>query len=107
MLTLEQFPPNAYFASDPILAYKSLAKHSALTGNASSQGLLGFFYSTGYHEVVPVDQAKAQLYYTFAAHGGDKGAEMTLGYRHWAGIGTLDHCDRALEWYESAAEQGK
>ena len=31
---------------------------------------------------------------------------MALGYRHWVGIGVNEHCMTALEWYESAAEQG-
>ncbi|KAF8201015.1 hypothetical protein BJ912DRAFT_1054465 [Pholiota molesta] len=55
--------------------------------------------------VVPVDQGKAQLYATFAANGGDKGAQMTLGYRYWSGIGTAENCESALAWYGSAAEQ--
>lgn len=75
------------------------------TGNATAQGLIAFMHATGYHDVVPVDQAKAQLYYTFAAHGGDKGAQMALGYRYWSGIGAVEDCGRALEWYEQAAEQ--
>jgi TPR repeat protein len=77
-----------------------------LTGNATSQAYLGFFHATGYDDVVPVDQAKAQLYYTFAAHGGDKGAQMALGYRYWSGIAVTEDCGRAVEWYELAAEQG-
>jgi SEL1 protein len=77
------------------------------TGNASSQSLLGFFHSTGYQGVTPVDQAKAQLYYTFAASGGSRGAQMALGYRYWTGIGVLEDCNRAVEWYERAAEQCK
>jgi SEL1 protein len=56
---------------------------------------------------VPVDQATAQLYYTFAAHGEDKAAQMALGYRYWTGIGVMENCDRAVEWYGAAAEQGK
>jgi TPR repeat protein len=80
--------------------------HARATGNATSQAFLGFFHATGYRGVVPVDQAMAQLYYTFAAHGGDKGAQMTLGYRSWNGIGTVQDCDRAVEWYMEAAEQG-
>jgi SEL1 protein len=53
-----------------------------------------------------VDQGKAQLYSTFAANGGDKGAQMALAYRYWTGIGTSESCERALAWYGSAAEQG-
>lgn len=53
-----------------------------------------------------MDQGKAQLYYTFAANGNDKSAQMALGYRYWSGIGTLESCERAVAWYGNAAEQG-
>ncbi|KAK7057522.1 ubiquitin-protein ligase [Favolaschia claudopus] len=99
------FPPSQYFPSDPRLAYNSFATHAAITGNATSQGFLAFFHATGYQKVAPVDQARAQLYYTFAANGGDKGSQMALAYRYWSGIGTLDDCNRALDWYERAAGQ--
>ncbi|KAI0665661.1 HCP-like protein [Trametes maxima] len=99
------FPPNAYFPTDPAMAYRSFDTHAHLTGNASSQALVGFFHSTGYHSVVPPDQAQAQLYLTFAAHGGHKGAQMALGYRYWSGIGVAENCMAALGWYEDAAEQ--
>ncbi|OBZ69692.1 Protein sel-1 1 [Grifola frondosa] len=72
------FPPNSYFPSDPALGLQSLSAHASVSGNASSQALLGFFYSTGYHSVAPIDQAKAQLYLTFAAHGNHKGAQMAF-----------------------------
>ncbi|KAI0827882.1 HCP-like protein [Trametes gibbosa] len=99
------FPPNTYFPADPFTAYESFDTHAQSTGNASSQALVGFFHSTGYHSVVPVDQAKAQLYLTFAAHGNHKGAQMALGYRYWSGIGVAENCMAALDWYEDAAEQ--
>jgi hypothetical protein len=89
------------------LAYKTFEKHAALTGNATSQGYLAFFHATGFLNVVPVDQAKAQLYYTFAANGGDKAAQMALGYRYWTGIGVVENCEHAVEWYSAAAEKGK
>lgn len=99
------FPPNIYFPSDPSLAYTSFSTHASMTGNATSQSYLAFFYATGYADVVPTDQTKALLYYTFAAQGGDKGAQMALAYRYWSGIGTLEDCPRALGWYEEAADQ--
>ncbi|RPD67627.1 HCP-like protein, partial [Lentinus tigrinus ALCF2SS1-7] len=99
------FPPNSYFPADPHIAYESFQTHAHLTGNASSQSLVGFFHSTGYHSVVPVDQAKAQLYMTFAAHGNHKGAQMAMGYRYWSGIGVGENCMAALDFYEDAAEQ--
>ncbi|PFH52111.1 hypothetical protein AMATHDRAFT_74407 [Amanita thiersii Skay4041] len=99
------FPPTPQFTADPQLAYDSFLAHASATGNATSQSYLAFFYATGYHNIVPVDQAKAQLYYTFAANGGDKGAQMALAYRYWSGIGTQESCERAMLWYETAAEQ--
>jgi SEL1 protein len=105
--TLLQYPPSYYFPSDPALAYNSFNAHASLTGNASSQAFVAFFHATGYHDIVPVDQAKAQLYYTFAAQSGDKGAQMALGYRDWTGIGVLEDCGRALQWYEQASYQGE
>ncbi|KAG6837064.1 hypothetical protein H0H93_015332 [Arthromyces matolae] len=101
------FPPTRHFASDPSSAYKGFLYHAQQTGNATSQALIGFFHSSGYRNVVPVNQAKAQLYYTFAANGGHRGAQMALGYRYWSGIGTQESCERASMWYEAAAEQGK
>ncbi|KJA28931.1 hypothetical protein HYPSUDRAFT_33390 [Hypholoma sublateritium FD-334 SS-4] len=99
------FPPTSHFSADPQLAYHSLSLHASRTGNATSQSYIAFFQATGYKGVVPVDQGKAQLYATFAANGGDKGAQMTLGYRYWTGIGTAENCESALSWYGSAAEQ--
>ena len=32
---------------------------------------------------------------------------MALGYRYWTGIGVVEDCERAVEWYGAAAEQGK
>ncbi|KAJ4483802.1 hypothetical protein J3R30DRAFT_3328743 [Lentinula aciculospora] len=98
------FPPSSHFTADPHLAFKSFSAHAAMTGNATSQSYMAFFYATGYHGVAQVNQAMAQLYYTFAANGGDKGAQMALGYRYWSGIGTLEDCQRAVDWYEHAAE---
>jgi SEL1 protein len=103
---VHQFPPNLYISSDPSLAYHSFLNHAILTGNASSRAFLGFFHATGYKGVVPVDQAKALLYYTFAGLNGEKEAEMALGYRYWTGIGTVEDCVRALEWYQSASQKG-
>ncbi|KAJ3866681.1 hypothetical protein EV359DRAFT_71656 [Lentinula novae-zelandiae] len=98
------FPPTPHFIADPHIAFKSFSAHAATTGNATSQSYLAFFYATGYHGVVQVNPSMAQLYYTFAANGGDKGAQMALGYRYWSGIGTLEDCKRAVDWYEHAAE---
>ncbi|KAF7966274.1 hypothetical protein HWV62_39391 [Athelia sp. TMB] len=99
------FPPTFHFPSAPALAYASFSQHAERTGNASSQAFLAFFHATGYRGVTPVDQAQAQLFYTFAAHGGDSGAQMALAYRFWAGVGAGEDCGRAVGWYEQAAHQ--
>jgi SEL1 protein len=88
-------------------AYLAFEHHATITGNSTSQSILGFIHSSGLQGSVPVDQAKALLYYTFAALGGDQNAEMALGYRYWSGIGVTEDCMQALEWYESAAEKGE
>lgn len=84
-----------------------------LTGNATAQAALGFLYSTGYGDALGSDltnvgdQASALLYHTFAALGGDYGAEQAAGYRHWAGIGTKQSCQEALPFYKSSADRGQ
>ncbi|KAJ2916794.1 hypothetical protein MD484_g3661, partial [Candolleomyces efflorescens] len=102
---LSLFPPNQYFEFNPRRAFESFVQHAAETGNATSQSYIAFFYASGYRNIVPADQAKAQLYYSFAANGDDRGAQLALGYRYWSGIGSKESCDRALTWYGSAAEQ--
>ncbi|KAF9049902.1 hypothetical protein BJ165DRAFT_1454719 [Panaeolus papilionaceus] len=99
------FPPTLHFPLEPRLAYNAFSSHASQTGNATSQAYIAFFHATGYKNIVPVDQAKAQLYFTFAANGGDKGAQQALAYRYWSGIGTSESCENALPWYGSAAEK--
>jgi SEL1 protein len=75
----------------------------ASKGNATAQQMLGFMYSTGIGDTVKRDQARALLYHTFAAHGGDTAAEMTMGYRYLLGIGTDEACEDALYHYKNVA----
>ncbi|KZT39348.1 HCP-like protein [Sistotremastrum suecicum HHB10207 ss-3] len=96
------FPPSP-LPLDAKRAFSSYQRHADITGNASSQAMLGFFYATGYGSVIPVDQAKALLYYTFAAHSDHQGAAQALGYRYWSGIAVNENCMIALDWYEIAA----
>ncbi|QRW13007.1 Sel1 domain-containing protein [Ceratobasidium sp. AG-Ba] len=102
---ISMYPPVG-LGVDPRRAFDLYEKHAQLTGNGTSQGMLGFFYATGYDGIVPVDQAKASLYYTFGAAGGDAASQMAMGYRYWAGIGVAEDCMAALEWYERASNQG-
>ena len=104
LLTILQFHPSEML-HNVSRAFDAYSTHASLTGNATSQALIAFFYATGYEKAVELDQAKALLFYTFAAFGGDQGAQMALAYRHWAGIGVNDECMQSLEWYQMAAEQ--
>ncbi|KAH7321273.1 hypothetical protein B0I35DRAFT_477775 [Stachybotrys elegans] len=91
----------------------------ALThGNTTAQYMLGLYYSTGVGDVVQRDQAKALLYYTFAAIRGHTQAEMATAFRHNAGIGTSKNCetsvryykrvaDKAIQWYRSGPPGGR
>ncbi|KAG8707821.1 ERAD-associated protein, partial [Ceratobasidium sp. 394] len=101
---VSMYPPVG-LGVDTKKAYKLYKEHAEVTGNGTSQGMLGFFYASGYGGVTPVDQAKASLYYTFGAAGGDPASQMAMGYRYWAGIGVAEDCMAALEWYERASNQ--
>ncbi|EYE99038.1 ubiquitin ligase complex subunit HRD3 [Aspergillus ruber CBS 135680] len=75
------------------------------TGNSTAQYMLGFMYATGIGGGVERDQAKALLYHTFAAEGGNTRSEMTLAYRHHAGIGAPRDCDEATYYYKRVADK--
>ena len=47
------------------------------------------------------------MYHTFAALGHDVAAEMTLGYRHYAGVGVPPDCKESLFYYKRVADKGK
>ncbi|CAI8042532.1 Protein sel-1 homolog 1 [Geodia barretti] len=83
----------------------SFEKFSALAemGNPVGQQGLGFMYSTGIG--VNSSQAKALLYYTFAALGGHHFAQMTMGYRSLMGITVGQSCETALYYYQMAAKK--
>lgn len=121
-------------SSQALEAYKNLAD---LTGDAQAQNMVGFLHSSNYDQVLGPDTkegegdqgvvrpllpsfqnwfwmplmcefaGQALLYYTFAALGGDPAAEMTVGYRHWAGISTKQSCSDAIGYYKSAADKGE
>lgn len=82
--------------------YQALA---TLNGNASAQHMVGFLYATGLGGAVKQDQAKAMLYHTLAAEGGDVRSEMTVAYRHSSGISTPRNCEEAVHYYKAAANK--
>ena len=52
------------------------------------------------------NQAKAIIYYTMAAAGGNKLAKFALAYRYESGINMKQNCEKALELYMEIAEDG-
>ena len=52
-------------------------------------------------------QAKAIIYYTFGALGGNPWAQMALAYRYWSGISVASSCETALTYYRKVSQKGK
>lgn len=84
-----------------ILSAKTLLEKLTEQGSPRGQTALGFLYASGLG--VNSSQAKALVYYTFGALGGNLIAHMVLGYRYWAGIGVLQSCESALTHYRLVA----
>lgn len=82
--------------------YQQLA---SVHGNSTAQYMLGIYHSTAIGDVVPRDQGKALLYYTFAAMQGDARAEMATAFRHYTGIGTTKSCETAVKYYKNVADK--
>lgn len=82
--------------------YEALAVR---TGNATAQHRTGFMFATGIGGVKEKDQAKALLYHTFAADGGSIHSQMTVAFRHHAGISTPRDCERATAYYKKVADR--
>lgn len=86
-------------------AFQRYHQLASFNGNTSAQHMVGFMYSTGIGGAVEQDQAKAMLYYTFAADGGDIRSEMAIAYRHHAGISTPVSCDDAVHYYQKVTDK--
>lgn len=86
-------------------AFKYYEELASITGNATAQHRVGFMYATGIGGVVEKDQAKALLYHTFAADGGDIASQMTVAFRNHAGISTPRACEKATKYYKKVADR--
>lgn len=91
----QDFPKSLQF-------YQSMA---SLTGNSTAQFMVGLMYSTGMFGTTPINQAKAHLYYTFAAEAGNMRAQMAIGFRHLSGIGTPASSEMAIKYYKDTADK--
>ncbi|KAJ4297272.1 ERAD-associated protein [Collariella sp. IMI 366227] len=99
------FYGNYSYPRDFKAAFDHYHQLALLNGNSSAQYMLGLMYSTGIGGDVEPDQARALLYYTFAANKGHTRAEMTVAHRHHAGIGTAKDCDMAVKYYRRVADK--
>ena len=89
---------------DPKQAFDWYDYLARLDGNSTAQSMLGLMYGTGIGGIKK-DQAKSLLYHNFAAEQGNIRSEMTLAFRHHAGIGTSRDCNKAVEYYKRVADQ--
>ncbi|RDW87720.1 hypothetical protein BP5796_03414 [Coleophoma crateriformis] len=105
LLAQMNFFGNFTHPKDYMEAFNRYQQLATISGNSSAQHMLGFMYATGIGGAVERDQAKALLYHTFAAKGGNPRSEMTLAFRFHSGIGTSRHCDTAIKYYKSAADK--
>ena len=87
------------------VAFDHYKRLSLNTGNQTALFMVGLMFSTGVGGSVDRDQAKALLYYTFAAEKGHTMSEMAVGFRHYAGVGTPRSCETALSYYRRAADK--
>ena len=86
-------------------AYQRYYELASLNGNSSAQHMVGFMSATGIDNAVERDQAKALLYHTFAARQGNVRSEMTMAFRHHAGIGTPRNCGESMKYYKRVADK--
>ncbi|RFU26642.1 hypothetical protein B7463_g9708, partial [Scytalidium lignicola] len=86
-------------------AFRRYQQLASLNGNSSAQHMIGFMYATGIGNAVERDQAKALLYYTFAARGGNERSEMAVAFRYQSGIGTMRNCEESMKYYKSVADK--
>ncbi|KAK3336456.1 hypothetical protein B0T19DRAFT_453877 [Cercophora scortea] len=99
------FYGNYSYPKDFRAAFNNYQKLALLDGNSSALYMLGLMYSTGVGGAVERDQARALLYYTFAADQGHTRAEMAVAHRHHAGIGTPKSCETAVKYYKRVADK--
>lgn len=73
-------------------------------GDASSQYVLGYEYSTG--ESMQQDYAQAKDWYEKSALQGYPDAQFNLGMMYYQGQGIAQDYAQAKDWFEKAAAQG-
>lgn len=83
---------------------RPLFEHAAASGCAGAMRVLADWALAGATREIPVARAVTLL--EAAAHAGDVGAQLRLGWCLERGEGCAPAPDAALHWYEQAAERG-
>ncbi|KAH7065442.1 hypothetical protein B0J12DRAFT_640374 [Macrophomina phaseolina] len=99
------FHGNYTHPRDYSAAFRRYQELADLNGNATAQHMLGLMHATGVGGAVEKNQAKAMLYHTFAAEGGDIRSQMTIAFRHHTGVATPRDCEEAVYWYKRVADR--
>lgn len=86
-------------------SYLDLLMRSADAGNGDAQHKLSVAYATGVaaRDLVPMDSGRAVVLEYMSALSGNPVANMGMGFRYLNGIGVVESCERALPFYEFAA----
>ena len=86
-------------------SYLDLLMRSADAGNGDAQHKLSVAYATGVaaRDLVPMDSGRAAVLEYMSALSGNPVANMGMGFRYLNGIGVVESCERALPFYEFAA----
>ncbi|KAJ2828033.1 ERAD-associated protein [Coemansia erecta] len=85
-------------------AFKHYQQLADISGNATAQYMLGFFYAVGLGSTEQ-QNSMSLLYTTLSAIQGYVPAEATLAFKHLSGIGVPVSCDKALGYYRSVARK--
>ncbi|SMN19882.1 similar to Saccharomyces cerevisiae YLR207W HRD3 Resident protein of the ER membrane that plays a central role in ER-associated protein degradation (ERAD) [Maudiozyma saulgeensis] len=88
------------------LAFRYLDKYNHLTNYTNSKTLFqqAVAYSTGLFGTIPIDSAKALLFYQRSARLGNIQAKQVLAYKYYSGINVPRDSNRALILYKEIAE---
>ncbi|KAL1514063.1 hypothetical protein ABEB36_003386 [Hypothenemus hampei] len=85
-----------------IYVAKTMFEELSLLGHPDGHMGMGFLYASGLY--VNVSQSKALVHYLFGALGGNIWAQMTMGYRYFAGAGVISSCEKSLDFYRQVAD---
>ncbi|CCF60754.1 hypothetical protein KAFR_0L01450 [Kazachstania africana CBS 2517] len=97
------------FPHNKTLAHHYLNKYNELTSYSDPTTLFeeAVMHSTGLFGTIPVDPAKALLYYERAARAGSLQAKQALAYKYFNGINVPRDFDKSLVLYREVAESIK